>query len=284
MTHQDSSQAPYVDPAVTPPDAPVSTAPERPAKPAATGSVIREVVETLLLAALIFFAVRLVVLNFRVDGESMIPNLHDREMLLVNRNSYKSIDLNALPGGNKDEGENRFYPFSPPERGDIIVFNPPNGSKKPYIKRVIGLPGEEVTFKGGDVYINGQRLDEPYIVEATRCGGNDQCDLTVQPDTVFVLGDNRNNSSDSRVFGLVPVGNIIGKAWFSYWPPSDMGLVPHYNYPDLPDSPVALDQSAQPAGLPAASPAASPERERDKPRKERQKRDRQAEATPAPGA
>ena len=103
------------------------------------GRAVREVVETLLLAALIFFLVRLVVLNFRVDGESMLPNLDDGEMLLVNRNAYQYYDISG----------NRYYPFDPPERGDVIVFDPPTGSDKPYIKRIIGLPGEEVTFGDG---------------------------------------------------------------------------------------------------------------------------------------
>src|SRR5215211_2366885 len=105
------------------------------------GRAVREVVETLLLAALIFFLVRLVVLNFRVDGQSMTPNLDNGQMLLVNRNAYESVDWQG----------SKFYPFDPPERGDIVVFNPPTESDKPYIKRIIGLPGDEVTFNNGQV-------------------------------------------------------------------------------------------------------------------------------------
>jgi len=181
---------------------------------------VREIIETLLLAALIFFLVRLVVLNFRVDGGSMIPNLDNGQMLLVNRNAYEHVDLNG----------SRYYPFDPPERGDIIVFDPPTNSDKPYIKRVIGLPGEEVSFGDGHVFINGKPIEEGYIVDRTRCGRSDTCDVVVPPDSVFVLGDNRGNSQDSRVFGTVPVGNIIGKAWLSYWPPDDFGFVPHESY------------------------------------------------------
>jgi signal peptidase I len=198
-------------------------------------SAIREIVETLLLAFLIFMAVRFVVLNFRVDGTSMVPNLHDREMLLVNRNVYFHFDMNALldklPGVERS-GKNFVYPFHPPERGDIIVFDPPTVSDKPYIKRVIGLPGETVTIENGSVYINGQKLDEPYIKDGiTKC--RPKCDpVTVPEGEVYVLGDNRENSSDSRIFGTVPVGSIIGKALITYWPFSDFGLVPHYDYPD----------------------------------------------------
>ena len=200
------------------------------------GRAVREIVETLLLAALIFFLVRLVVLNFRVDGESMLPNLDDGQMLLVNRNAYQYVDV----------GGNRYYPFDPPERGDVIVFDPPTGSDKPYIKRIIGLPGEEVTFGDGNVYIDGDLLPEDYIEERTRCGArSENCDVIVPEGSVFVLGDHRNNSSDSRVFGPVPVDNVVGKAWLSYWPMSDLGFVPHESYA-AGDEPVAATASATP--------------------------------------
>ena len=185
-----------------------------------TNRIVREVVETLLLAALIFFLVRLVVLNFRVDGASMVPNLENGQMLLVNRNAYRFVDVNG----------SRLYPFDPPERGDVIVFDPPTGSEKPYIKRIIGLPGEEVTFGDGQVFIDGEPLPEEYIESPTRCGRSDTCDVVVPEGNVYVLGDNRRNSSDSRVFGPVPVDNVVGKAWVSYWPPDDFGFVPHESY------------------------------------------------------
>ena len=134
-----------------------------------TFRAVREIVETLLLAALIFFLVRLVVLNFRVDGQSMTPNLHNEQMLLVNRNAYQYVDWQG----------NRFYPFDPPERGDIVVFNPPTESEKPYIKRIIGLPGDEVTFSNGQVFVNGHMLEEDYIEDRTRCQRDDFCDVIV---------------------------------------------------------------------------------------------------------
>ena len=199
------------------------------------GRAVREVVETLLLAALIFFLVRLVVLNFRVDGESMLPNLDDGQMLLVNRNAYQYFDING----------NRYYPFDPPERGDVIVFDPPTGSDKPYIKRVIGLPGDEVTFGDGNVFIDGEPLPEDYIKDRTRCGArSDNCDVVVPEGYVYVLGDHRSNSSDSRVFGPVPVGNIVGKAWFAYWPTGDVGFVPHESYPGMEQTAAAVSPSS----------------------------------------
>lgn len=215
---------------------PATQSQEQPTAKGQASRAVREIVETLLLAALIFFLVRLVVLNFRVDGESMVPNLDDGQMLLVNRNAYQRLDV----------GGNIYYPFDPPERGDIIVFDPPTKSDKPYIKRIIGLPGDEITFNEGNVYVNGVRLDEDYIQDKTRCSRRDYCDVIVPEGEVFVLGDHRSNSSDSRVFGPVPISNIIGKAWLSYWPVDDIGFVPHESYPE-----------EIPAGDTAATPAAT---------------------------
>src|SRR5215217_3554316 len=221
----------------------VETAPATPAKPTAAKSAtraVREIVETLLLALIIFVAVRALVLNFRVDGSSMVPNLHDQAMLLVNRNVYLHFDLNNwlnyLPGDDR-EGQHIVYPFHPPERGDIIVFNPPVASEKPYIKRVIAVAGETVEIKqDGYVYIDGQKLDEPYIQgPITECNVRKCEPVTVPEGDIYVLGDNRRNSSDSRIFGPVDVDNIIGKAWLTYWPMEDFGLVPHYDYPGVPE-------------------------------------------------
>ena len=208
------------------------------AKPAGRGAT-REVIETLVLALLIFLAVRLVVLNFKVDGNSMRPNLLNGELLLVNRNAYWSFDFNEVldrvPGVDR-EGEWTFTPFHAPERGDIVVFNPPNGSNEPYIKRVIALEGETVEIRDGSVYVDDVELEEPYIDEGiTECLSNSCDPVTVEEGEVFVLGDNRRNSSDSRSFGPVPIENLIGKAWVVYWPLDEGGIVPHYDYPEIAD-------------------------------------------------
>jgi signal peptidase I len=207
------------------------------------GSALREIVETLLLAVIIFVAVRAVVLNFRVDGLSMNPSMQDNEMVLVNRNVYLHFDTWALVDWLpfvEHEETNVVYPFHPPERGDIIVFDAPvNNASKPYIKRVIALPGETVEARDGHVYINGHQIDEPYLEgEETWCGVEQNCPpVTVPEGSVFVLGDNRDNSQDSRAFGPVAIDRIIGKAWITYWPFSEAGIVPHYDYPELPDAP-----------------------------------------------
>jgi signal peptidase I len=212
-------------------------APPTEAQKRASSGALREVVETLILAAIIFIGVRLVVLNFRVDGESMTPNLQNEEMLLVDRNAYfhlpASMVDSILPGDQTASGP-EWYLFGAPQRGDIIVFDPPVNSPKPYIKRIIGLPGDHVTFDNGSVMINGTALPEDYIQQKTRCQRDEYCDVVVPPGDVFVLGDNRGNSSDSRVFGPVSVDRIIGKAWIGYWPLDAIGFVPHYKYPDIP--------------------------------------------------
>jgi signal peptidase I len=204
-------------------------------------SMVREIVETLLLALIIFIAVRSVVLNFRVDGLSMSPSLQNNEMLLVNRNVYFNFDTWAivdwLPFVEHDE-TNVVYPFHPPERGDIIVFNPPvDGESKPYIKRVIGLPGETVSVHDDAVYVDGQRLTEPYLEgERSFCAGQNECPEVVVPEkSVFVMGDNRDNSTDSRKFGPVSTDRIIGKAWITYWPRDEIDIVPHFDYPEISD-------------------------------------------------
>lgn len=200
-------------------------------------SVLREIVETALIAVLIFVGVRALVLNFRVDGSSMLPSLVNGEMLLVNRNSYQSYDLYSLvdwlPGVEHADAK-EFTPFDGPHRGDVIVFNPPVTSDKPYIKRVIGLPGDTVEIKDGGVWVNGIELDEEYLHGDTTDCQPRACDPVVVPEgSVFVLGDNRAHSSDSRYFGTVEISDIVGKAWITYWPIGHIGAVPTSDYDEL---------------------------------------------------
>jgi signal peptidase I len=186
-------------------------------------SAMWEIVETLVLALLIFVVVRSVVLNFRVDGLSMEPTLDSGQMLLVNRQVYFHFDanrvLNWIPFVSRD-GQNIVYPFHPPQRGDIIVLHPPVDQGKPYIKRIIGLPGERIAIRDGGVYINGERLQEQYLNGVTTSWGGSvgHEEITIPEGRVFVMGDNRNNSTDSRIFGTIEIDEIIGKAWVSYWP------------------------------------------------------------------
>ena len=168
--------------------------------------ILREVGITILIAVAIFVLLRLTVQTYTVVMSSMEPNFQEGECIMVNKVSYHS---------------------SGPHRGDVIVFNPPFDSTHPFIKRVIGLPGDTVEIKDGKVFINGIPLGEEYLMAPP----NYAMPATEVPENeYFVLGDNRNNSTDSHTGWTVPRDNIIGKAWFTYWPPSRWGVVKHYSY------------------------------------------------------
>jgi signal peptidase I len=142
--------------------------------------------------------------HYRFEGGSMSPALSDSE--------YLSIDKVA-------------YLEEPPQRGDIVVFRRPGG--RDFVKRVIGLPGETFEVRGGKVLINGTALSEPYLNEPMRV---DSPARKIEPDHYFVLGDNRNNSSDSRSFGAIDISDIIGRATFVYYPFKQMRLIARPKY------------------------------------------------------
>jgi signal peptidase I len=183
----------------------------------------------------IVLLIRAFVSPFEVDGRSMTPNLHDHDRVFVNRARYVHIDLNnllnLLPGVDR-EGTDIWFPFDSPKRGEIVVLDPPIPSDQPFIKRIIGLPGDSIAFHDGYVYINGQRLNEPYIDGAiTVCDGGRWCSIDHIPNgMVYVLGDNRKGSEDSRAFGPVSIDALLGKAWLTNWPLSDAGRIPSYDY------------------------------------------------------
>ena len=169
-------------------------------------AILREVVETAIMTLVIFLLVRAGFQNFRIEGQSMETNLHDGEFLIVNK---------------------LLYYIHPPQRGDVVVFHSPQNPRKDFIKRVVGLPGEEVELIDGEVYADGVRLYETYI---SNRGGRSWGPEVIGEFEYFVLGDNRDNSSDSRSWGMLDGNAIIGKAWVSYWPPRTWGLVPHYTF------------------------------------------------------
>lgn len=165
--------------------------------------LVRDLVETVVLALILFFVINTVTARIRVESVSMQPNLYEGDFVLVNRIAYR---------------------FGLPERGDIIVFRyPPNPEETPYIKRVIGLPGDIVRVAEGKVFINDVALSEPYLQVPTGQNGT----WTVTENAIFVMGDNRGSSSDSRNWGLVPYENIIGKALFIYLPFSHWTWLDH---------------------------------------------------------
>jgi signal peptidase I len=189
----------------------------------------REIIETILLTVLIFLAVRMVVQNYRVEGESMLPTLVNEQMLIVDKVSYFRWDPNFFPRllGQDLPAEPQYLLGQGPQRGDIIVLHAWTEDKD-YIKRIVGLPGEEIEVKANDhVYIDDQPLIEPYIRETP---SYNIPRTVIPPDEYYVLGDNRNNSSDSHIHGPVKLENIAGRAWISYWPPSTFGFLPHATY------------------------------------------------------
>lgn len=173
----------------------------------------REILDTLILIAAIYTLVNLATGRYVVDGASMQPNFATGQVLIVSRVHYLLTD---------------------PARGDIIVFHPPghSDSESPYIKRVIGVPGDTVEIRDTLVYVNGELLNEPYINEPCASSCRDNV-WELGPDEYFVMGDNRNHSSDSRGF-RTPVRrqDIIGQAFIRYWPPQDWGIVDHIAYPE----------------------------------------------------
>jgi signal peptidase I len=184
-----------------------------------------ELVQTLVLAFLIFFAVRTMAQNFKVEGSSMEPGLHDGQYLLVNKAIYFKINLKQLskylPFIHPGDHPERFL-FRSPQRGDVVVFRFPQDPTRDFIKRVIAVPGDTVKVVSGTVYVNGVVLDEPYISAKPDYNYAEQ---VVPNGGYFVLGDNRNNSYDSHVWNFVPEDNIIGQAMITYWPLSDFGGV-----------------------------------------------------------
>ncbi|MEM8532102.1 MAG: signal peptidase I [Chloroflexota bacterium] len=200
--------------------------------------IVRELLETAIFVLVVFLVVRGAVQNFKIEGQSMEPTLHTEQYILVNKLTYLHFDTNLFQrfiSGDETLEPNIVYPFGQPERGDIIVFEYPRDVSKDYIKRVIALPGERVQIRGGQVYVNDILIDEPYLQGMqTFCGPNDACSneksVVVPEDTIFVLGDNRDFSSDSREWDALSYDRIIGKAWVSYWPHDYWGVVEHSTY------------------------------------------------------
>ena len=170
------------------------------------GRFIFDVVETLALAGILFLGINAVSARVRVDGFSMIPTLEDGEFVLVSKLNYRFGDV---------------------ERGDIIVFHYPMDPEQELIKRVIGLPGDTINVQNGIVSVNGQSLEEPYIAAAPAYSG----EWMVPDGHLFVLGDNRNDSSDSHSWGYLPFDKVVGKAVVIYWPPPFWKVIVHTEIP-----------------------------------------------------
>jgi signal peptidase I len=164
---------------------------------------IREILVPLVIGLAIFILLQTTVGSFKVYGISMLPSIQNGEYILVNKAAYS---------------------FNKPQRGDIIVFRSPRDPNTDLIKRVIAVPGDTIEIKDNAVFVNGNRITEPYILEPPHYALPEQ---KIPADSYFVLGDNRNNSADSHRGWTVPRKNIIGRAWITYWPPQKWGLIEH---------------------------------------------------------
>jgi signal peptidase I len=185
----------------------------------------REVLTTMVLAVVIFLGTHSAVQGREVEGPSMQPNYHAGQRLFINKLLYTRINAGKLLPFVDDSVGSR-YLLHGPRRGEVIVFRAQTKGQDDIIKRVIGVPGDRVTVRDGNVYVNDRELDETYLpYDATLCSGR-WCDVTLGKDEYYVLGDNRRNSSDSRLWGPLRSERIVGKAWFIFSPLRDLGRAP----------------------------------------------------------
>jgi signal peptidase I len=178
------------------------------------GLFFLDIIETGTIALSVFIIVYLFILQpHEVKGNSMLPNFEHAQLLLTDKISYR---------------------LSEPERGDVIVFKAPVNARYDYIKRIIGLPGETLTVKDGHVFVDEEQLDETYLPTDTyiRAGqfAKEGLPVIIPQEAYFVMGDNRNYSSDSRDWGTVPRENIVGRVWMRYWPPDKIGKIKQPTY------------------------------------------------------
>lgn len=178
------------------------------------GAFFLDILEVVVFAVGIFFFVYLLIMRpHKIKGESMSPNYPDAEYLLTEKVTYYLHN---------------------PERGDVVVFTPPISNTDEFIKRVIGLPGEQVMVKNNHVYINDKLLSESYLAPTVYTSGGsflpENTEFTVPAGEFFVMGDNRPNSSDSRYWGPITKKAISGRAWIIYWPLNLAGVVAKPSY------------------------------------------------------
>jgi signal peptidase I len=169
---------------------------------------VRELLITLGLALVLYLLLQLVIQSSIVNNISMEPTLIEGQRLIVGKVAYL---------------------FKGPQHGDIVIVRPPIETDKEYVKRLIGLPGDVIMIKSGTVYLNGVPLVEPYLKAAPRA---DFPSYVVPDKQYFLMGDNRNNSNDSRYGWTVTKEEIVGKAWLRIWPPNKWGLVGNYPLDD----------------------------------------------------
>jgi signal peptidase I len=193
----------------------------------AASSLLREIAEVVVLAVILYFGISFAVQAVHVEGLSMFATLDNDDYLIANKIDYR---------------------FHAPERGDIIILRPPTNNSTDFIKRIIALPGERLLIRSGFVYINGHKLNEPYLPEEWVTQNNwplDNPNGAVMPaNQYFVMGDNRNRSQDSRFFGPISRDRIDGKAWFRIWPLNHFGSI-YTQMPSLEGGSVAVGSAVR---------------------------------------
>ncbi len=181
---------------------------------------LRDVLETVILALIVFLLAREAVQNFQVEGSSMERSLSDNQFVLVNKVAYREVDLGPfdflIPG--KSNGD---FLLGGPSRGDVIVFESPFDPRRDFVKRVIGLPGDVIRVEDGLVFVNDIPLAEDDYITARPTYRAPP--VTVPPEHYFVLGDNRNASQDSHIFGPIHRDLLVGKVLFRWFPLSEIG-------------------------------------------------------------
>lgn len=186
-----------------------STAEVAEKEPSYGWTMVRELVETVVLSLVIFLLIRQVVQNYRIENHSMEPNFYEGQFVLVNKLAYR---------------------LGQPDRGDVLVFHNPRNTNEDYIKRIIGLPGDTVEVRDQTVFINGEAVVEEFT-HFPIAPGEYSGPFVVGDNQLFVMGDNRPNSSDSRVFGPIDQSLIVGQAWLRIWPLNEFGIVQHVDLP-----------------------------------------------------
>ncbi len=189
-----------------------------------------DLAETLALAIILFALVQALMQNYVVSGSSMEPSVHDNELIIVNTAVFFSLNRDVvddlLPFIDVPDGDD-VYLFHQPQRGEVVIVNTPEQEGMDLIKRIIGVPGDVIQFdrSGGPIRINEVEIAETWLSEGqvTQSFG----DILLGPGEYFVMGDNRRSSQDSRHWGTIGRGDIIGKALLTYWPPRDIGFSPH---------------------------------------------------------
>ncbi len=194
---------------------------------------LSETLEVIALAMVMFVGVRAVAHNYRVDGNSMVPTFHDGDALIVNRLAYRTFDLGWIPGIGRDD----WQPFGSPQPGDVVIFIAQTvPAERDFVKRIVAVPGQTVAVSGGHVIVDGVAYAEPYIEAPPAYEYKPQM---VPSGKLFVLGDNRNNSQDSHLIGMVDQHEVVGRVDLRYWPPRAATVV--------------HSQFGTPIGTPAAS-------------------------------